>query len=193
MGKMILFNIEFFFIICLVYFFTRGQFMKTIAIYPGTFDPLTTGHLDIIRRSGNIFSQTIVAIAETTHKHPLFSLKERQAMIKAATKDLERVTVDKFSGLLVDYMRSCRAQVIIRGLRAIADFEYEFQMAQMNRKLFPAFEIVYMMPDERYTFVSSTLAKEIAALGGDVNSLIPEASMALFTKKFMTKKSGKEK
>ncbi len=154
--------------------------MQTLAIYPGTFDPITTGHLDLIRRSSDIFSRIIVAVAAQVPKQPLFPLEERLRMVSLAVRDFERVEVDSFSGLLVDYMRSRQANVILRGLRAIADFEYEFQLAQMNRKLFPAFEIVYMMPDERYTYISSSLVKEVAALGGDVASFVPQEIMPIF-------------
>jgi pantetheine-phosphate adenylyltransferase len=148
--------------------------MKTLAIYPGTFDPLTNGHLDLIQRSCDIFSKIIVAIAGRSTKDTLFSVAERIQMIHDATQQLPKVEVDAFDGLLVDYMRSRQAQVILRGLRAISDFEYEFQLAQMNRKLYPGFEIVYMMPDERFTYISSSLVKEVVALGGDVSSFVPE-------------------
>jgi pantetheine-phosphate adenylyltransferase len=148
--------------------------MKTLAIYPGTFDPLTTGHLDLIQRSCEIFANIIVAVAGSNQKNTLFTVAERLQMIKETTAHLPKVEVDSFEGLLVDYMRSRQAQVILRGLRAISDFEYEFQLAQMNRKLYPGFEIVYMMPDEKYTYISSSLVKEVAALGGDVSSFVPE-------------------
>jgi pantetheine-phosphate adenylyltransferase len=149
--------------------------MQTLAIYPGTFDPFTTGHLDLIRRSIDIFAQVQVAVAASSPKQTLFTAAERVEMIREATRSLERVSVESFEGLLVDYLRSRHANVVLRGLRAISDFEYEFQLAQMNRKLFPGFEIVYMMPGESYTFISSSLVKEIAALGGDVSSMVPEA------------------
>jgi pantetheine-phosphate adenylyltransferase len=148
--------------------------LKTLAVYPGTFDPVTVGHLDLIRRSCEVFARVIVAVAGSTNKQTVFSLEERVGFLKQVTQDLPRVEVDSFSGLLVDYMRSKQAQVALRGLRAISDFEYEFQLAQMNRKLYPGFEIVYMMPDERYTFISSSLVKEIAQLGGDISGLVPE-------------------
>jgi len=123
--------------------------MKTLAVYPGTFDPLTTGHLDLIRRSVDVFDHVIVAVAEHSNKRTLFPREERVNMIREVVQDLNRVEVDSFTGLLVDYMRSRQAHVALRGLRAISDFEYEFQLAQMNRKLYPEFEIVFMMPDER--------------------------------------------
>jgi pantetheine-phosphate adenylyltransferase len=148
--------------------------MKTLAIYPGTFDPFTNGHLDLVRRSTDIFSQVVVAVAASSQKDTLFTAAERVEMIRSAVRGLARVEVDSFEGLLVNYMRSRQAHVVLRGLRAISDFEYEFQLSQMNRKLYPGFEIVCMMPDERYTFISSSLVKEIAGLGGDVSGLVPE-------------------
>jgi len=147
--------------------------MRTLAVYPGTFDPLTVGHLDLIRRSCEIFSQVVVAVARDTQKTALFSPEERMEMIRQSIRPFPRVSVELFSGLLVDYMRSRQAHVALRGLRAISDFEYEFQLAQMNRKLYPEFEIVYMMPDERYTYISSSLVKEIARLGGDISEFVP--------------------
>jgi pantetheine-phosphate adenylyltransferase len=149
--------------------------MQTLAIYPGTFDPFTTGHLDLIRRAIDIFVQVQVAVASSSPKQTLFTAAERVEMIREATHTLKGVSVEAFEGLLVDYLRSRQATVVLRGLRAISDFEYEFQLAQMNRKLFPRFEIVYMMPGESYTFISSSLVKEIAALGGDVSSMVPDA------------------
>lgn len=154
--------------------------METIAIYPGTFDPVTTGHHDIIRRSCEIFSRIVVAIANNSGKQTLFSLEERLQMLRLATANIPRVEVDSFSGLLVDYLRSRKAHVAVRGLRAISDFEYEFQLAQMNRKLYHEFEVVYMMPDERFTYISSSLVKEIGTLGGDVTGLIPEEIRPIF-------------
>jgi len=148
--------------------------MHTLAIYPGTFDPFTTGHFDLIRRSSDFFDQIIVAVAHNCNKKTLFTLEERTTMVSEVVRDMPRVSVESFSGLLVDYMRSREAHVVLRGLRAISDFEYEFQLSQMNRRLYPGFEIVYMMPDERYTFISSSLVKEVASLGGDVSGLIPD-------------------
>ncbi len=149
--------------------------METKVIYPGTFDPLTVGHLDLIHRSIKIFDQLTVAVAADMPKTPLFSLDERVEMVKLATQGLPKVKVDAFSGLLVDYLRRSQAHVVLRGLRVLSDFEYEFQLAQMNRKLDPEFEIVYMLPDERYTSISASLVKEIASLGGDVSEFVPEA------------------
>lgn len=166
--------------------------MKTLAIYPGSFDPLTTGHLDLIHRACDVFARVIVAVAENAAKQSLFSVPERVDMIRRATRGLPKVEVDSFRGLLVDYMRSRRAHVVLRGLRAISDFEYEFQLAQMNRKLYPKFEIVYMMPDEKYTYISSSLVKEVALLGGDVSVFIPSVLLPLLQKKIRTLK-GKDK
>ncbi len=147
--------------------------MQTQAIYPGTFDPFTIGHLDLIRRALEVFSGVQVAVAASSPKRTLFTAEERVEMIREAVKDMDRVSVGSFEGLLVDHLRSRQANVVLRGLRAISDFEYEFQLAQMNRRLFPGFEIVYMMPDERHTFISSSLVKEVASLGGDVSSMVP--------------------
>ncbi|MCD4812582.1 pantetheine-phosphate adenylyltransferase [bacterium] len=167
--------------------------MKTLLIYPGTFDPVTLGHLDLIRRSCEHFSRVIVAVAETTHKKAIFSLEERVEMVRMAAQTLPsagRVEVESFSGLLVDYMRSNKASVALRGLRAISDFEYEFQLAQMNRKLYPEFEIVFMMPDEKYTYISSSLVKEVASLGGDISAFVPGAVMDYLMEKYSKTKSG---
>jgi pantetheine-phosphate adenylyltransferase len=144
-----------------------------IAIYPGSFDPLTNGHVDIIRRGARLFDQIVVGLLSNPEKSPLFSVDERQAIIREAFADLGNVEVDVFHGLLVDYARRRRASVIVRGLRAISDFEYEMQMALMNRRLYPDVETVFMMPAEAYTYVSSRLVKEIYSLGGDVSGLVP--------------------
>lgn len=145
-----------------------------LAVYPGTFDPITNGHLDLIERGSRIFDQVIVAILDNPEKQPLFSLEERVELIRGAVGDLENVRVDTFDGLLVDYTRRCGAQVIVRGLRAVSDFEYEFQMALMNRRLGPDVETVFMMPAEAYSYLSSRLVKEVASLGGDIKGLVPE-------------------
>jgi pantetheine-phosphate adenylyltransferase len=144
-----------------------------VAIYPGTFDPITNGHLDVIRRSLEIFDRLIVAIAVNEGKRPLFSVRERLQLIRAATKDLPRVSVGHFDGLLVEYARHKGAKAVVRGLRAVSDFEYEFQMALMNRKLSPDLEILFMMPSERYTYLNSTIVREIARLGGRVADFVP--------------------
>lgn len=145
-----------------------------VAVYPGTFDPLTYGHVDIIQRALCIFDHLIVAIANNPEKSPLFSIPERTELIKKAMKDLApRITVDSFNTLLVEYVKSKNASVIIRGLRALSDFEYEFQMALMNRDLDKTVETVFMMPNVRYSFVSSRLVKEVFQFGGDISALVP--------------------
>lgn len=153
----------------------KHAFMSThIAVYPGTFDPLTNGHIDIIQRGLCIFDGLIVAITDNLQKSPLFSVPERRALIEQATKDIaSRVTVDTFDTLLVEYVKQKNAQVIIRGLRALSDFEYEFQMALMNRDLDRTVETVFMMPNVRYSFVSSRLVKEVFQFGGDISALVP--------------------
>jgi pantetheine-phosphate adenylyltransferase len=157
--------------------------MRTLAVYPGTFDPVTTGHLDLIRRACDIFANVIVVVARNPQKKSLFTPEERMELLRLCTRNFPRVEIDVFSGLLVNYMRSRQANVALRGLRAISDFEYEFQLAQMNRKLYPEFEVVYMMPDERYTYISSSLVKEVASMGGDVSGLIPEEVRPLLISK----------
>lgn len=149
---------------------------EKVAIYPGTFDPITFGHLDILQRAAKIFDRVIIAIARNERKGPLFSVHERVEMIKKCIEDLalENVEVDTFSSLLIEYAKSKGARVIIRGLRAVSDFEYEFQMALMNRKLYPSIETFFMMPSEQYTYVSSRIVKEIASYGGSVKCLVPE-------------------
>lgn len=144
-----------------------------IAVYPGSFDPLTNGHVDIIARGARLFDRIVVAILVNADKDPLFSVKERVAIIQDVFAHTANVEVDTFEGLLVDYARGQQASVIVRGLRAISDFEYEMQMALMNRHLRPDLETVFMMPAEQYTYVSSRLVKEIASLGGSVTGLVP--------------------
>lgn len=145
-----------------------------IGIYPGTFDPITNGHLDLIRRASRLFDRVIVAVSDNPQKHPLFSIEERQAFIKESVKGIRNVEVDVFHGLLVKYAKKKNAAAVIRGLRAVSDFEYEFQMALMNRKLAPELETVYMMPSEEYTYINSTIAKEVAFLGGRVDCFLPD-------------------
>jgi pantetheine-phosphate adenylyltransferase len=143
------------------------------AIYPGSFDPITYGHLDVIRRAAKIFDELIVAVALNEEKKPLFSLKERLEMIRVTVKDFERVKIDHFNTLLVDYCRVHQIDVVIRGLRAISDFEFEFQMALTNKKLYEPVETVFMMPNESYSYLSSRMIKEIVSLGGRVQSFVP--------------------
>ncbi len=147
--------------------------MSMTAVYPGTFDPITNGHLDIITRGARLFDQVLVAILRNPEKEPVFPLEERMEILRAVVGRLPNVRVEAFDGLLVDYARSRGAQAIVRGLRALSDFEYEYQMALMNRRLGPDIETVYMMPSETYTYVSSRLVKEVARLGGDVSGLVP--------------------
>ncbi len=145
-----------------------------IAIYPGSFDPLTNGHLDLIERGAKIFDELIVAILRNPEKEPLFSLEERLEMIRAMTRGHENVRVDSFDGLMVDYALNVGATAVLRGIRAISDYEYELQMALMNRKLEPRLETVFMMPAETYSYLSSRLVREVATLGGSVRGLVPE-------------------
>jgi pantetheine-phosphate adenylyltransferase len=148
--------------------------MKTItAIYPGSFDPVTNGHLDLIDRGTKIFDHLIVAVLRNPEKDPLFSLQERVEMLREVTRPWANVEVDVFDGLLVDYVRRRKATVILRGIRAISDYEYELQMALMNRKLEPQIETVFMMPAETYSYLSSRLVREIALLGGSIQGLVP--------------------
>ena len=148
--------------------------MSTLAVYPGSFDPLTNGHVDIILRGARLFDRIIVAILVNAEKSPLFSLDERIEIARTVFKDHGNVEVDTFGGLLVDYIDRRRAQVIVRGLRAVSDFEIEFQMALMNQRLNPTIETVFMMPAEQYTYISSRLIKEVFALGGRVHGLVPD-------------------
>ncbi len=145
-----------------------------IAIYPGSFDPLTNGHLDLIERGAKIFDELIVAILRNPEKEALFSLEERRDMIQAMTRELKNVRVDSFDGLMVDYALKVGATAVLRGIRAISDYEYELQMALMNRKLEPRLETVFMMPAETYSYLSSRLVRQVAMLGGSVRGLVPE-------------------
>ena len=147
---------------------------KVIALYPGSFDPLTNGHLDLIERGSQIFDELIVAILRNPEKEPLFSLSERREMMVAMTEPWNNVRVQTFEGLMVDYAVKAEASVVLRGIRAISDYEYELQMALMNRKLQPALETVFMMPAEQYSYISSRLVREIAQLGGSIQGLVPE-------------------
>lgn len=147
--------------------------MKKTAVYPGTFDPVTYGHIDIIKRAAKLYDEVIVAVAANKAKGPLFDTKDRVSMLKQATKGLSKVKIDTFDQLMVDYVQSKKANVIIRGLRMISDFEYEFQMALTNRKLNKNIEIIFMMPNESYSFLSSKLIKEVAELGADLKEFVP--------------------
>jgi pantetheine-phosphate adenylyltransferase len=145
-----------------------------LAVYPGSFDPLTNGHVDIIERGMRLFDKIIVAILVNVEKAPLFTMQERVDILREVFKGQPHVEVDTFAGLLVDYVARRNANVIVRGLRAVSDFETEFQMALMNRRLSPHVETVFMMPAEKYTYISSRLIKEVFSLGGQVNGLVPE-------------------
>jgi pantetheine-phosphate adenylyltransferase len=147
---------------------------KGIAIYPGSFDPPTNGHLDLIQRGSKIFEELVVAILRNTEKSPMFSVAERLAMLRELTADLKNVRIDTFNGLMVEYAKSMNAICILRGIRAISDYEYELQMALMNRKLEPTLETVFMMPADKYSYVSSRLVREVAQVGGPVKGLVPE-------------------
>ena len=147
---------------------------KIIAIYPGSFDPPTNGHLDLIERGSNIFDELIVAILRNSEKTPLFSVGERRAMLEAMTGQIRNVRVDTFDGLTVDYAARVNAGAVLRGIRALSDYEYELQMALMNRKLRPELETVFMMPAEQYSYLSSRMVREVAQLGGSVQGLVPE-------------------
>lgn len=144
-----------------------------LAVYPGSFDPLTNGHVDIILRGAHLFERILVAVLVNAGKQPLFSAADRVAMVQEVFREYPNVEVETFDGLLVEYARRKRASVIVRGLRAVSDFEYEFQMALMNRHLEPTLETVFMMPAEQYTYLSSRLIKEVFGLGGDVRGLVP--------------------
>ena len=155
-----------------------------LAIYPGTFDPITNGHLDLIERGLRIFDEIIVAVAPSPKKQPLFSLNERIELIKESVKNLKKVKVEAFDGLLFKYVKSKKGIAIIRGLRAVSDYEYELQIALMNRRLDMNIETVFMMPSEEYSFISSTIVKEVVSLGGSIKGLVPEAVEFALKEKF---------
>lgn len=155
-----------------------------IAVYPGSFDPVTNGHLDIIERASKIFKKLIVAVIYNPNKNPLFTIEERVEMLKEITKNMENVEVDQFSGLLVHYMKKKEADIIVKGLRMVSDFEYEFQMALMNKKLSNEVETIFMMTNSKYGYVSSSLIKEIARFGGCLKDLVPEVVEKRLKEKF---------
>ena len=155
-----------------------------IAIYPGTFDPVTFGHLDVLERAARLFDKVIISVAVNTSKKTLFTVEERIDLIRKTADTIENLEIDVFEGLLVKYAEGKNAGAIIRGLRAISDFEYEFQMALTNRKISSKVETVFLMPNEKYSYISSTLVKEIAAYGGDVKSFVPSLVVKMLKKKF---------
>ncbi len=155
----------------------------SLAVYPGTFDPITNGHVDILRRSLKIFDRVVVALADNIRKKPLFSLEERQGFITEALGGDPRLEVDAFQGLLAEYCRKRGASVVVRGLRALADFEYEFQLAHMNRHLAPDVETMFLMTGEESFYVSSSLVKEVALMGGDVSRMVPPGVAAALSVK----------
>ena len=157
--------------------------MNSRAVYPGTFDPVTFGHIDLIKRALKIFDEVIVAVAHNPGKRPLFSVRERVDLLRRVTRDLPGVQVDDFDSLVVDYVRRKRARVVIRGLRMVSDFEYEFQVALTNRKLSSEIETLFLMPKESYSYVSARLIKEVAALGADLSAFVPDIVEAALTKK----------
>jgi len=158
------------------------------AIYPGSFDPLTNGHLDVVQRAAKLFDRVVVAVAKNESKKPLFSLTERLAIVKKSIGHLPNVRADAFDGLLVNYVVAKKARTIVRGLRAVSDFEFEFQLALMNRKLNEQVETIFMMPKDTYTFLSSRLVKEIARLGGDVSVFVPGHVQTALIEKFAAEK-----
>lgn len=159
-----------------------------IAIYPGMFDPITYGHLDVIERAAEIFDKVIVSVAYNSAKQPMFTTGERKEMIKNAIMKMTNVEVDSFNGLLIDYAKKKKAAAVIRGLRAVSDFEYEFQMALMNRKLDSNITTVFLMPHEKYTYLNSSIVREISQFGGDVSEFVPPIVQKYLTRKVKTMK-----
>lgn len=158
--------------------------MNQTALYPGTFDPMTNGHVDLVQRAARRFDHVLVAVAGSGSKTPCFALEQRIELARTALAGCDNVTVMGFSGLLVHFAREQNASVILRGLRAVSDFEYEFQLASMNRRLAPELETMFLTPDEGYTFISSSLVREIASLGGDVSAFVPAAVRAALDVRF---------
>ena len=147
---------------------------QKLAVYPGTFDPVTNGHLDIIERAASLFDAVVVAVTTNPSKTPLFDVRDREDSVRAVVAHLDNVRVESFAGLLMDYAKSVNANAVVRGLRAVSDFEFEFQMALVNRRLAGDIVTVFLMPNEKYTYLNSTIVKEVAKFGGDVSSFVPE-------------------
>ena len=158
--------------------------MNNIAVYAGTFDPITFGHVDLVDRASRIFTEVIVGIAASTNKKPLFALDERVSLAEQVLSPYSNVKIFGFQSLLLDFAREHQANVILRGLRAVADFDYEFQLASMNRFINPKIESMFLMPSEKYMYVSSSIVREIASLGGDVSGFVPEAVMIALKNKY---------
>ncbi|MEP6670907.1 MAG: pantetheine-phosphate adenylyltransferase [Chthoniobacter sp.] len=157
-------------------------------IYPGSFDPITNGHLDVINRAATLFDEVVVSVAFNEQKQGLFSVDERMALLREVSPKLPNIRIAQFEGLLMDFARRQEATAVVRGLRAVSDFEFEFQMALMNRKLEPQIETIFLMPAEKYTYLSSRIVKEIARLGGDVSAFVPVSVAAALREKFATPK-----
>ena len=162
--------------------------MAQKAIYPGTFDPVTLGHIDLIKRARRIFSEVIVAVAHNPQKNPLFTVKERKEFLKKATSDITGIIIEDFDGLVIDYARRKQVRTLIRGLRMISDFEYEFQMALTNRKLAPDIETIFLMPHEDYSYLSSKLLKEAVSFGADISCFVPDFVYQAIKKKLASRK-----
>lgn len=158
-----------------------------VAVYPGSFDPITNGHLDLIQRCTPLVDKLVVAVLRNAHKNPLFSLEDRVVMMQDVLRPFPNVEVDSFDGLLVDYARDKHAQLLLRGIRAISDYEYELQMALMNRRLAPEIETMFMMAGEAYSFISSKLVKEVAGLGGNINGLVPLSVEEKLKQRFLSR------
>lgn len=160
--------------------------MKITAVYPGTFDPVTNGHLDLIKRASTLYHHLVIGVAENLKKQPLFSLNERIELLKLVTKKYPNIKIIGFNNLLVEFAKQQQASVILRGLRTVSDFEYEFQLARINRRLSPELESIFLMPSEHDEFISSTMVREIARLKGDISSLVPPIVQQSLIQKFIT-------
>ena len=163
---------------------SKSSKLHTKILYPGTFDPITNGHVDLVTRATKLFDEVVIAVALGHHKKPMFSFEERVDMVETVFADLPQVSVVGFEGLLVDFMRERNATAVLRGLRAMSDFEYEFQLANMNRELDENFEAVFLTPAQNYSFISSTMIREVAKLGGDVAKFVPSCVTQAFAQKF---------